>query len=62
MVVATSLAIARTVAVFLFDDTSGLHDALNIVATIIASHVMSPNQAVLLVATFEFLGSKSTTF
>jgi len=39
-----------------FDFTNGFHDASNIIATIIASRAMTPTQAVLLVAGFEFLG------
>lgn len=39
-----------------FDYTNGFHDASNIIATIIAARAMSPIQAVVLVAFFEFLG------
>jgi len=39
-----------------FDFTNGFHDASNIIATIIASRAMTPTQAVLIVAGFEFLG------
>jgi PiT family inorganic phosphate transporter len=53
---ATGLLIATIVMVLIFDYTNGFHDASNIVATVIASHAMTPIQAVLLVATFEFLG------
>ena len=47
------LAVAITVA---FDFTNGFHDASNIIATIIASRALTPFQAVVLVAVFEFLG------
>ena len=48
---------ACTIAVVLiFDYTNGFHDASNIVATVVASRAMTPIQAVIVVATFEFLG------
>jgi len=47
------LAIAITLV---FDYTNGFHDASNIIATIIAARAMTPIQAVVLVAFFEFLG------
>lgn len=50
------LAIATIVIVLVFEYTNGFHDAANIIATIIASRAMTPVQAVLLVAFFEFLG------
>ena len=50
------LAIATIVVVLLFDYTNGFHDASNIVATVIASRAMTPIQAVIVVAFFEFLG------
>jgi PiT family inorganic phosphate transporter len=52
----TGLTVATIVVVLLFDYTNGFHDASNIVATVIASRAMTPIQAVILVATFEFLG------
>ena len=52
----TGLAIATIVFVLLFDYTNGFHDASNIVATVIASRAMTPIQAVIVVAFFEFLG------
>ena len=39
-----------------FDYTNGFHDASNIIAGVIAARAMTPTQAVLLVAGFEFLG------
>lgn len=56
MDIATGLAIATIVIVLIFDYTNGFHDASNIVATVIASRAMTPIQAVILVAIFEFLG------
>jgi inorganic phosphate transporter, PiT family len=42
--------------VILFDYTNGFHDAANIIATPIASRALTPIQAVVIVAVFEFLG------
>jgi PiT family inorganic phosphate transporter len=50
------LAITTIVIVLVFEYTNGFHDAANIIATVIASRAMTPVQAVLLVAFFEFLG------
>ncbi|OIQ99518.1 Low-affinity inorganic phosphate transporter 1 [mine drainage metagenome] len=51
-----ALAIATILVVLIFEYTNGFHDAANIIATVIASRAMTPVQAVLLVAFFEFLG------
>jgi len=51
-----ALAICTIMIVIIFDYTNGFHDASNIVATVIASRAMTPIQAVIVVATFEFLG------
>ena len=51
-----ALALATIVIVLIFEYTNGFHDAANIIATVIASRAMTPVQAVLLVAFFEFLG------
>lgn len=53
LLVVTGLAIFT---VLLFDYTNGFHDAANVVATVIASRAMTPARAVVLVASFEFLG------
>jgi PiT family inorganic phosphate transporter len=50
------LAITTIIIVLIFEYTNGFHDAANIIATVIASRAMTPVQAVLLVAFFEFLG------
>ena len=50
------LTIATIAIVLIFEYTNGFHDAANIIATVIASRAMTPVQAVLLVAFFEFLG------
>ncbi|MDO9052570.1 MAG: inorganic phosphate transporter [Gallionella sp.] len=51
-----TLTIATIVIVLVFEYTNGFHDAANIIATVIASRAMTPVQAVLLVAFFDFLG------
>jgi PiT family inorganic phosphate transporter len=51
-----ALAIVAVVIVLVFDYTNGFHDASNIIATVVASRAMTPVQAVIIVATFEFLG------
>lgn len=56
MEVVTGLAIVTIAMVLVFDFTNGFHDASNIVATVIASRAMTPIQAVIVVAFFEFLG------
>ncbi len=50
------LAIVTVAVIVFFDYTNGFHDASNIVATVIASRAMTPVQAVVIVAVFEFLG------
>lgn len=50
------LAAAAVFLVLFFDYTNGFHDAGNIIATVVASRAMTPVQAVVLVAGFEFLG------
>ncbi len=50
------LAVSTILIVLIFEYTNGFHDAANIIATVIASRAMTPVQAVLLVAFFEFLG------
>ncbi|MCG6869328.1 MAG: inorganic phosphate transporter [Gammaproteobacteria bacterium] len=50
------LAVVTVAVIVFFDYTNGFHDAANIVATVVASRAMTPIQAVVLVAVFEFLG------
>jgi PiT family inorganic phosphate transporter len=50
------LAGLAVVIVLVFDYTNGFHDAANIIASVIAARAMTPVQAVLLVAVFEFWG------
>jgi len=52
----TTLTIFTIIIVLVFDYTNGFHDASNIVATVVASRAMTPIQAVIVVAGFEFLG------
>ena len=50
------LVYVAVAVVLIFDYTNGFHDASNIIATPIASRALTPVQAVVIVATFEFLG------
>jgi PiT family inorganic phosphate transporter len=50
------VAVIAVAVILVFDFTNGFHDASNIVATVIASRAMTPIQAILVVAAFEFLG------
>lgn len=50
------LVVVTVAIIVFFDYTNGFHDASNIVATVIASRAMTPIQAVVIVALFEFLG------
>ena len=56
MDVLVTLAVVAVIVVLIFDYTNGFHDASNIIATVIASRAMTPVQAVIIVAIFEFLG------
>jgi PiT family inorganic phosphate transporter len=51
-----TLAVAVVIIVLFFDYTNGFHDASNIIATVVASRAMTPVQAVIIVALFEFMG------
>ena len=50
------IAVACIALLILFAFTNGFHDTANVVATVIASRVMTPTQAILLVTVFTFLG------
>jgi PiT family inorganic phosphate transporter len=56
MDILVALAFTAVIVILVFDYTNGFHDASNIIATVIASRAMTPIQAVIIVATFEFLG------
>ena len=56
MEIVALLAICTILVVVVFDYTNGFHDASNIVATVIASRALTPIQAVIIVAIFEFIG------
>jgi PiT family inorganic phosphate transporter len=49
------LAVLVVVSVVVFDFTNGFHDAADMVATAIASRVMTPTVAILLVTSFTFI-------
>ncbi|WP_415911290.1 inorganic phosphate transporter [Neptuniibacter sp. QD37_11] len=48
--------IVAAAIVIVFDFTNGFHDASNMIASVIASHAMTPLQAILVIGTFTFLG------
>src|SRR5688572_14465858 len=55
---ATLLAVMALIAVALiFDFINGFHDAANSIATIVATRVLTPGQAVVWAATFNFLAA-----
>jgi PiT family inorganic phosphate transporter len=56
MTLALGIVILVIVAAVIFDFVNGFHDASNIVATMIASRSMTPEAALILAATCEFLG------
>ena len=56
MEVLSILVYVAVAVVLIFDYTNGFHDASNIIATPIASRALTPVQAVIIVAFFEFLG------
>jgi PiT family inorganic phosphate transporter len=52
----TLLAIATIVIVWIFDFVNGFHDSANSIATVIATTVLTPIQAVTMAAFFNFIG------
>lgn len=50
------LVICAILIVIAFDFTNGMHDASNMIATLVASRAMTPAQSILLVGSFTFLG------
>ncbi|WP_317930134.1 inorganic phosphate transporter [Halioxenophilus sp. WMMB6] len=50
------LIICSILLVIAFDFTNGMHDASNMIATLIASRAMTPAQSIILVGGFTFLG------
>ena len=50
------LVVCTVVIIVVFDYTNGFHDAANVLAPMIASRALTPIQAIIVVATFEFLG------
>ncbi|HEX5110132.1 MAG TPA: inorganic phosphate transporter, partial [Vicinamibacterales bacterium] len=54
----TLLAVAGLIAVALiFDYINGFHDAANSIATIVSTRVLTPGQAVIWAAAFNFLAA-----
>jgi len=51
----TSLLVVVVVLALLFDYTNGFHDAANSIATIVSTKVLTPFQAVLMAAIFNFI-------
>src|SRR3954470_4926577 len=45
--------------VLIFDYTNGFHDAANAIATVVATRVLTPRQAVVLAAVTNFVGALS---
>ncbi|MGD8589880.1 MAG: inorganic phosphate transporter [Chromatiales bacterium] len=50
------LIVACILLLVLFDFTNGFHDTANMVASVVACRAMTPNQAILVVSLFTFLG------
>jgi PiT family inorganic phosphate transporter len=50
------LAVTCILLLLLFDFTNGFHDTANMVASVVACRAMTPNQAILVVSVFTFLG------
>ncbi|AVX21659.1 MAG: inorganic phosphate transporter [Bacillota bacterium] len=57
----TALVIIVVILALLFDYLNGFHDTANAVATSIATRALSPRQAILLAAAFDFLGAVTHT-
>src|SRR3954464_9350354 len=51
----TTLLVAIVILALAFDYTNGFHDAANSIATIVSTKVLTPFQAVLWAATFNFV-------
>jgi len=51
-----SIALMCIVLLVIFDYTNGFHDTANMVASVVASHAMTPSQAIIVVSVFTFLG------
>lgn len=51
------LVIAIIVVALIFDFTNGFHDAANSIATVVSTKVLSPRNAVLMAATFNFVAA-----
>ena len=51
----TTLLVTVVILALLFDYTNGFHDAANSIATIVSTKVLTPFQAVMWAAAFNFL-------
>jgi PiT family inorganic phosphate transporter len=51
----TTLLVVVVVLALIFDYTNGFHDAANSIATVVSTKVLTPFQAVLWAAAFNFL-------
>ena len=51
------LVIAIIIIALIFDFTNGFHDAANSIATVVSTKVLSPRNAVLMAATFNFVAA-----
>ena len=51
------LAVVTIIIALIFDFVNGFHDAANSIATIVATRVLSPLQAVIMAAFWNFVGA-----
>ena len=61
MTITILLLIAVIIIALIFEFINGFHDCANAIATVVSTKVLSPKQAVLFGATFEFLGALTGT-
>src|SRR3954462_10557322 len=55
MVIVTPLLVVVVLLAILFDFINGFHDAANSIATVVSTKVLTPFQAVIWAATFNFI-------
>jgi PiT family inorganic phosphate transporter len=58
---AFAILVAVIVLALLFDFVNGFHDTANAIATVVATRVLSPMQAIMMAAVMNFLGAMSGT-
>jgi PiT family inorganic phosphate transporter len=56
-VTGTAALVVVIVLTLFFDYTNGFHDAANAIATVVSTRVLSPSQAVLWAASFDFIAA-----